>query len=108
MHSGETGQWQYPQPRQQTWPPLRLVRIDAQCLLILRLLVAQLDEQQTAVRAGRRMAAAGRILQPVAGRIGAMFIDKDPFEHQDFLASRMLMATELRTRRITHDRGGAY
>ncbi|MNY40596.1 hypothetical protein D3C86_1753480 [compost metagenome] len=36
-----------------------------------------------------------------------MLIDEDPVEHQDFLASRVLMATELRTRRITHDRGGA-
>lgn len=94
----------------QTWyqagHPARLTGVDAHFFVIRRSELVQFDEQHAPRGAERGMFAARRIAQITAGRIVAAAIGEGSGEHEDFLAVRMPVLREGRSRCVADQRGG--
>ncbi len=82
-----------------------VARVDAHRFEVLGIELVELDQQHAAVVAARAVARARRIAQVGAGRVFAVIVGEGAVEDEDFLAERMPVRREVRTRVVADDAG---
>lgn len=86
--------------------PLAFAGLDGDALVVVRLELVQLHQDQAALFAKWRVVKAERIAEIGAGAEVTGLVGEDAVQHEDFLAARMIMAAEAGAGIVADDRRG--